>query len=147
MSLNFLKTVREGHRYMKTWPMVRQLGFFFPEFRIIRATQLALQLMPVLAMLSAAAPLYFYGWDYLPQAIAIFLFFLSLPLQGYLWLGWRARHPLPLSLLDWGNQLNAKLSGLGVSSRPLGAKACYMDMAQILKLAFERLDAGFWEEL
>ncbi|WP_350643494.1 DUF412 family protein, partial [Psychrobacter sp. HY3-MNA-CIBAN-0198] len=27
------------------------------------------------------------------------------------------------------------------------AKACYSDMATILKLAFERLDQSYWDEL
>ena len=132
---------------MRTWPMVKQLSFYFPEYRVMRATQLAISVMPALAVMAAASQLYLYGWDLLPQAITLALFFISLPVQGLLWLGWRARHPLPLSLLDWGNQLSAKLSSMGISCPPLGAKACYFDMAVILKTAFERLDANYWEQL
>jgi len=127
--------------------MVRQLSFYFPEYRIIRATQIAMTLMPVLALLAATSQLYFHGWAYLPQAVTIALFFISLPIQGLLWLGWRARHPLPLSLLEWGNQLSTQLSKIGVHCQPLGAKACYFDMALILKVAFDRLDTRYWEEL
>lgn len=147
LSIQVLKTLGEGRRYMKTWPMVRQLSFYFPEYRVMRATQIALPLMPLLAVLAGASQLYLHGWDYLPQAITIALFFISLPIQGLLWLGWRSSHPLPLTLLDWGNQLSNKLSQMGVNCRPLGAKACYYDMALILKAAFERLDASYWEEL
>jgi len=132
---------------MKTWPMVRQLGLYFPEYRVVRATQLAMLLMPVLACLASMSQLYLHGWAFWPQAVTIALFFLSLPVQGLLWLGWRARHPLPLSLFNWSNQLSAKLSAMGIHCQALGAKACYLDMALILKIAFERLDASYWEEL
>lgn len=147
MSINIIKTLVDGRRYMKTWPKVRQLSFYFPEYRVMRATQLAILVMPVLAIVASASQIYTQGWAFLPQAITIALFFISLPLQGLLWLGWRARHPLPLSLFDWSNQLSAKLTAMGVSCQTLGAKACYLDMAQILKIAFERLDASYWEEI
>ncbi|MGL4615306.1 MAG: terminus macrodomain insulation protein YfbV [Shewanella sp.] len=147
MSINVLKTLGDGRHYMKTWPMVRQLGLYFPEYRVVRATQLTMLLMPVLACLASMSQLYLHGWAFWPQAVTIALFFLSLPVQGLLWLGWRARHPLPLSLFNWSNQLSAKLSAMGIHCQALGAKACYLDMAHILKIAFERLDASYWEEL
>jgi uncharacterized membrane protein YfbV (UPF0208 family) len=127
--------------------MVRQLGFYFPEYRVVKATQLAIIAMPILALVVAASQLYVLGWDYLPQALTMLLFFISLPLQGLLWLGWRARHPLPLSLFDWSNQLSSTLTEMGIYCQPLGATACYSDMAAILKLAFERLDQSYWDEL
>lgn len=127
---------------MKTWPMVRQLGYYFPEYRVVRATQIATKVMPGLAVMAAASQLYLYGLAFLPQAITAALFFISLPLQGILWLGWRASHPLPLSLLEWGNQLSTKLS-----CRPLGANACYRDLALLLNIAFKRLDNSYWENL
>ncbi|MCZ4338794.1 terminus macrodomain insulation protein YfbV [Shewanella colwelliana] len=147
MTIKVLKTLGEGRRYMKTWPMVKQLSFYFPEYRVVRATMLAIKLMPVLALFAGASQVYLYGWAFLPQAITIALFFLSLPIQGLLWLGWRAQHPLPLTLFDWCNALSNKLQGMGVACAPLGAKACYRDMAIILKVAFERLDTSYWEEL
>jgi uncharacterized membrane protein YfbV (UPF0208 family) len=147
LNMNLVKLLGDGQRYMKIWPMVRQLGFYFPEYRVVKATQLAIIAMPVLALVVAASQLYIFGWDYLPQALTMLLFFISLPLQGLLWLGWRASHPLPLSLFDWGNQLSSALTEMGIYCQPLGAKACYSDMATILKLAFERLDQSYWDEL
>ncbi|MBT1445740.1 DUF412 family protein [Shewanella sp. JM162201] len=147
MKLQLFTTLGDGRRYMKAWPMVKSLGFFFPEYRVVKATNLAIRVMPALAVLSAAGPLYLNGWASLPQAIAMGLFFLSLPLQGLIWLGHRARHPLPLSLLSFGNQLQERLAAMGVDYVPLGAKACYLDMANLLKIAFERLDASYWDEL
>ncbi|WP_228729842.1 terminus macrodomain insulation protein YfbV [Shewanella avicenniae] len=147
MSPDIFITLRDGQRYMRTWPLVPQLGYFFPEYRVIKATQLAKSLLPLLALVAGGGQLLFLGWTFLPQALATTLFFISLPLQGVLWLGWRSRHPLPVSLLGWGNELNAKLAGLGISARPLGGNACYMDIAVLLKLAFERLDKKFWDEL
>lgn len=139
--------MKDGQRYMKTWPMVRQLGYFFPEYRVVRATQLAIKIMPLLAVIAATGQLYLYGWQFLPQALTLAMFFISLPLQGILWLGWRANHPLPLSILDWGNQLSTKLTSMGVNCRPLGAKACYIDLATLLNLAFKRLDRSYWNNL
>jgi uncharacterized membrane protein YfbV (UPF0208 family) len=147
LSLPSFKLLGDGRRYMKAWPMVKQLGFYFPEYRVVKATQLAIKVLPLLACLAAISQVYVLGWDFLPQAITVLLFFISLPIQGLLWLGWRARHPLPLSLFDWGNQLSAKLNAMGIACKPLGAKACYLDMAILLKLAFERLDASYWEQL
>jgi len=145
--MNLVKLLGDGQHYMKTWPMVRQLGFYFPEYRVVKATQLAIIAMPLLALVVAASQLYVLGWDYLPQTLTMLLFFISLPLQGLIWLGWRARHPLPLSLFEWGNQLSSKLTEMGIYCQPLSARACYLDMAAILKLAFERLDQGYWDEL
>jgi uncharacterized membrane protein YfbV (UPF0208 family) len=147
LSLPSFKLLGDGRRYMKAWPMVKQLGFYFPEYRVVKATQLAIKVLPLFACLAAMSQVYVLGWDFLPQAITVLLFFISLPIQGLLWLGWRARHPLPLSLFDWGNQLSAKLNAMGITCKPLGAKACYLDMAILLKLAFERLDASYWEQL
>ncbi|MDO6619496.1 MULTISPECIES: terminus macrodomain insulation protein YfbV [unclassified Shewanella] len=147
MNVKVFKIIGDGRRYMKTWPMIRQLGFYFPEYRVVRATHLGIMFMPFFAILAAMSQVYVNGWAFLPQAIAILLFFISLPVQGLLWLGWRARHPLPLTLFDWANQLSAKLTAMGISNKPLGPKACYLDMAVILKVAFDRLDRSYWEEL
>lgn len=147
MTVKVFKTLGAGRRYMKTWPMVKQLSFYFPEYRVVRATQLAIRFMPLLALAAAGSQLYLYGWDFLPQAITVALFFISLPIQGLLWLGWRASHPLPLTLFDWCNNLSIKLQSMGIACTPLGAKACYLDMAVILKIAFERLDNSYWNEL
>jgi hypothetical protein len=136
LTVKVFKTLGDGRRYMKTWPMVKQLSFYFPEYRVVKATQLAIRLMPLLAITAAASQLYLYGWDFLPQSITVALFFVSLPIQGLLWLGWRATHPLPLTLLDWCNNLSTKLQSMGIACTPLGAKACYLDMAVILKLKF-----------
>ncbi|MBE8168083.1 MAG: DUF412 domain-containing protein [Shewanella sp.] len=147
MNISIVKNIHDGHRYMKTWPMVKQLSYFFPEYRVVKATQLAIFSMPLLAAVTAASQLYFAGWSALPQAIIYALFFISLPLQGLIWLGWRARHPLPLTMFDWGQQLSNKMLSMGISCKPLNGKACYFDIAILLKLAFERLDAEYWEEL
>lgn len=127
--------------------MVKQLGYFFPEYRVIRATQVAMYAMPVLALMTIVVQPLVLGGNFLPQALATGLFFISLPIQGFLWLGWRAKHPLPLTLFDWSNELSQKLVAMGINCQPLTTNACYIDMASILKLAFERLDQRYWDEL
>lgn len=145
--LPVIKLIRDGRKYMTTWPMVRQLGYYFPEYRVVKATQIAFWAMPVVALFVALSQIYVLGWGHLPQTLAMTLFIISLPIQGLLWLGWRARHPLPLALFDWSNQLSNKLNQMGVSCQPLGAKACYLDLAALLKVAFERLEQQYWDEL
>ncbi len=145
--MTILKKLRDGHLYMKTWPMVKQLGYFFPEYRVVKATQIAIFSMPLLSVISCGSQLYFAGWDALPQAVCYALFFLSLPVQGLIWLGWRSQNPLPLTLFNWGQDLRSKLTSMGIQCKPLSAKACYFDIALLLKVAFERLEPNYWEEL
>ncbi|UCX04305.1 terminus macrodomain insulation protein YfbV [Shewanella glacialimarina] len=147
MVLNVVTLIRDGKKYMSTWPMVRQLGFYFPEYRVVKATQTAFWAMPVIALFVASSQIYVLGWGHFPQTLAMTLFIISLPIQGLLWLGWRSRHPLPLSLFDWSNQLSQKLNQMGVNCQPLGAKACYLDFASLLNIAFNRLDKHYWDEL
>ena len=145
--MTVLNKLYDGHRYMKAWPMIKQLGYFFPEYRVVKATQIAIFSMPLLAIICCGSQLYLSGWGALPQALCYGLFFLSLPVQGLIWLGWRARHPLPLTLFHWGQELCSKLSTMGVQCKPLTAKACYFDIAFVLKTAFERLEPSYWEDL
>ncbi|MBR9726955.1 DUF412 family protein [Shewanella intestini] len=132
---------------MKIWPMVKQISFYFPEYRVIKATRLSIVAMPVIALLTVIIQTSVLSVAFLPQSIAMGLFFISIPIQGFVWLGWRASHPLPLSLFDWTNKLSQQLVVQGVACPPLTSKACYMDMANILKLAFERLDNSYWDDI
>ena len=87
MSQSVITLLRDGQDYMNTWPVKRELYAFFPECRVVSATKLAIKAMPPLAIVAAGMMLNVLGSAYLPQAMAIGLFFISLPLQGLLWLG------------------------------------------------------------
>ncbi|MFI3247231.1 MAG: terminus macrodomain insulation protein YfbV [Ferrimonas sp.] len=135
--------LRTGYHYMNSWPLQRQLATRFPEYRVVKATKLAIMWMPVIAMLSAALHWAMYNqWS--PLQVAQWVFILSLPLQGLYWLGWRAVQPLPIPLLHWCKELRHRLIEAGCDEAPLATHSQYQHMACLLDRAFKRLDSAFW---
>ncbi len=98
MSQSVITMLKDGQHYMKTWPVKKELYAYFPECRVVAATRFAIKTMPPAAILSCALLLQNMGTDYIPQTITIGAFFLSIPLQGLLWLGHRSNQYLPPQL-------------------------------------------------
>lgn len=134
---------REGQDYMKTWPMQRQLYALFPECRVITATKMAIKVMPALAVIAAAIQLNQLGPDYLPQALATAIFFISLPLQGLFWLGYRANQQLPPSTHSWYLDIHHKMQLQGCHLHAAKSKPRYKELAHLLKTAFDEMDKAF----
>lgn len=134
---------KEGHEYMNTWPMEKQLYAMFPECRVVAATRFSMKIMPPLAVLSAAGLINFYGYQYAPQAIAVGAFFVSLPMQGLLWLGHRSQQSLPPATRAWYQQIHEKMRSQGCALSQVKAKPSYKELAQLLKTAFDELDRVF----
>ena len=111
MQKSVMSQVQTGRQYAKKWPMRQELAPMFAEFRVIKATDLAITVMPILAMLTVFMQVNYLGSDYFPQAITIALFFLSLPFQGLLWLGRRAETRLEPAILSWYTELHSKMKG------------------------------------
>mmetsp|Transcript_8001 Transcript_8001/g.26662 ORF Transcript_8001/g.26662 Transcript_8001/m.26662 type:complete len:102 (+) Transcript_8001:432-737(+) len=101
MSQSVITMLKDGQHYMKTWPVKKELYAYFPECRVVAATRFAIKTMPPAAILSCALLLQNMGTDYIPQTITIGAFFLSIPLQGLLWLGHRSNQYLPPQLNSW----------------------------------------------
>ena len=146
MLSNLFSHLITGHDYSKTWPVKPQLYAIFPECRIIKATQFAVLILPLVAIVSFCIQVATLGFDFMPQALAMACLILSMPLQGYYWLGKRAQQPLPVSLVNWYGQLETKLLEQGVSVEASSAKLKYADMAVLLNLAFKELDKGWWRD-
>lgn len=146
MQKSMMALIKDGHAYSQSWPAAHQLRSLFPELKVIAATKLAVQLMPALAVITVAAQLSVLGVSHLPQSLAIAMFFLSLPLQGYYWLGKRANTPLSPSLLHWYRELSDKLAANGVRVPRVSAKPRYQELAQVLKDAFDKMDKAFTEQ-
>ncbi len=125
---------------MAIWPMRKELAPMFPEPRYIKATQFAIRVMPAVAVISVLSQMVFHNYDAIPQAMIIALFSLSMPLQGLLWLGRRSRTDLPPSLATWYRELHDKLENEGNAMQPVKAKPRYVELAQVLNLAFKQLD-------
>ncbi|MGB6188246.1 terminus macrodomain insulation protein YfbV [Aeromonas molluscorum] len=146
MSTNSFGTkLQQGRHYMTIWPRRPELNPLFPENRVIRATEFALKVIPALAVLSIMLQFQF-GQDYYwPSVITSVLFLLSLPLQGYYWLGQRAATRLPPSLASWYREINGKMNEQG-GRRQLVAQPRYEELADTLNAAFKQLDKSFLYE-
>lgn len=146
MSQSVFTLFRDGQEYMKTWPVKRELYAFFPECRVVSATKLAIKAMPPLAVLACTTMLNTLGDAYLPQIIAIGLFFLSLPLQGLLWLGHRSNQLLPPQIKSWYQEVHSKMRAEGCQIQSMGAQPKYKELAIALKTAFTELDKVFTQK-
>lgn len=146
MQKSVMSQVQIGRQYAKQWPMRKELAPLFSEFRVIRATELAITVMPILAMLTLFFQLNYLGPDFFPQAIASALFFLSLPLQGLLWLGKRAQTPLDPAMLSWYKELHTKMVANGYQAKLSEKKPRYLELATLLKDMFEKMDKAFTKE-
>ena len=143
MPSSLMTTLQHGVQYSKVWPLVSELNSVFPENQVILMTKFGQQVMPALSILSVVVQLQWLGLTYLGQALASALFLLSLPLQGWYWLGTRAMSPLPPAILRWYLEISDKLKQNGVAVPVAGNKPCYRDLAGVLDVAVNQLDKAF----
>lgn len=143
MQRSLIATLQHGVVYSKTWPLVNELNSVLPENQIIRLTKRAQQLLPAFSVISLLVQLQLMGQSYLAPALASSLFMLSLPLQGWYWLGRRADSLLPVALLHWYLDIAEKMQQSGVTVPKPAAKPCYADLANLLSLAVRQLDKAF----
>lgn len=146
MQKSVMSQVQTGRLYAKQWPMRKELAPLFIEFKVIKATDLAIIVMPILAMLTLFFQINYLGPDFLPQAIASALFFISLPLQGLLWLGKRAQTPLEPAMQRWYNDLYTKMLANGYQTQLNEKKPRYLELANLLKDMFDKMDKAFTKE-
>ncbi len=131
----FNKKIQMGHSYMALWPKEKSLAALFPENRIITAVEFAMKWLPAVVVSSLLLQFQFGQQAMWPMVLASVLFMISLPLQGYYWLGQRAQTPLPPSLSRWYVEINEKMGQSRLSSKPR-----YWELAETLKMAFQKLD-------
>ena len=147
MQKTMLAQISDGHHYSKVWPLEAKLGAVFPEFRVIKATKLAMKVVPFLAVLSIFVQIQFLSLDYLPQALTFALFILSMPVQGLYWLGKRANTLLPPQEAVWYREVYGKMTEQGVEPKVSISKPRYGDLAYLLKDVFEKMDVAFKRDL
>lgn len=126
-----IHSLRDGQKYMDTWPMRKELNLLFPEARIIKATRFGIKVMPAIAAISVLTQMSFHNLQAMPQTIVVALFAISLPLQGIWWLGSRANTQLPPSLAGWYRELHQKIIETGFALEPLKAKPRYKELALV----------------
>lgn len=143
MAQSVTTMLKDGQEYMKTWPLKRELYTLFPDCRVVAATRFAVRFMPPVAVLACATMLNTFGTEYLPQALAVGAFFLSMPMQGLLWLGKRSNQTLPPQLRHWYQEILTKMRAQGCAVQNPQHKPRYRELARLLKTAFEDLDKAF----
>ncbi|RDV26162.1 DUF412 domain-containing protein [Alteromonas aestuariivivens] len=146
MAHSVVSMFKDGQDYLNTWPVKKELYPYFPECRVIAATKLALTVMPPLAILVCAVMVNIQGLAYLPQALAIGAFFLSLPLQGLLWLGHRSNQVLPPQLKHWYQDIHRKMQAEGCEISSMKTRPQFKELASLLKVAFDELDRIFTQK-
>ncbi|GAA0852579.1 terminus macrodomain insulation protein YfbV [Aliiglaciecola litoralis] len=146
MSQTITDIFRDGQDYMKIWPMKKELNSLFPEGRVISATKFSISVMPPVAVLSVFALVNFNGEHFIPQAIAVGAFFLSLPLQGLMWLGYRSKQTLPPAMRAWYQEIQHKMRLEGVVVSQQRSIPRYKELAILLKTAFNELDKVFTKQ-
>jgi uncharacterized membrane protein YfbV (UPF0208 family) len=143
--LGLLHRLKDGQDYMNLWPMRKELIPLFPEHRIISATRFGIKIMPAVAAISVLLQLSFQNLSGLPQAIVIALFAISLPIQGFWWLGTRSNTLLPPALAAWYRDLHQKITETGTALEPAKRKPRYKELAKLLNRAFRQLDKSALE--
>ncbi|WP_423186245.1 terminus macrodomain insulation protein YfbV [Alishewanella sp. d11] len=138
--MNLVRTIHSGFAYSKTWPAKPELNAIFPENKIIFLTQKAARYLPVLAILTAAMQFKLLGVDFLGQILAMMLLLVSMPLQGWYWLGVRANTDLPPALINWANEIREQIQKHGQAASGLGSPKNYLDLARLLQQAYQQLD-------
>ncbi|WP_088328767.1 terminus macrodomain insulation protein YfbV [Lacimicrobium sp. SS2-24] len=134
---------KDGQAYMQTWPMKKELYGLFPECRVIAATRFSIRYMPAMAILVAFAHVMTLGHGALPQALALAAFFISLPMQGLLWLGHRSNQQLPPAMAHWYREIHQKMRQQGCNLQQAKARPRYKELAHLLGTAFKELDKVF----
>lgn len=148
MQTDFSSTVRQGIAYSKVWPLQPELAGVLPENRVIRLSVLLQQLMPPAAVLCFCVQLQYGGLAQFGVAFSWSVFLLSLPVQAWFWLGYRARTPLPPALQGWYQHIRQQMQEAGVSAPALKAqKPVFFDLAQLLNSAYRQLDKAFVRQL
>ncbi|EKO3411678.1 DUF412 domain-containing protein [Vibrio fluvialis] len=138
-------SLKDGQKYMDTWPMRKELNLLFPEQRIIKATRFGIKVMPAVAAISMLTQMAFHNVQAMPQSIIIALFAISLPLQGIWWLGNRANTQLPPALASWYRELYQKIVETGFALEPIKSQPRYKELAMVLNRAFRQLDKAALE--
>ena len=148
--MTFLTTLKQGQRYLESWPSIPQLAMILPENRIIKSTQFGQKFMPFVAVFAIVWQQFYARSDLMALAAAVLtaLFALCLPLQGLYWLGKRAQSPLPHQTALWYQKIAHELAQKsGVNSETLHTAPTYQQLADLLTRAQKQLPAEFWQAL
>ncbi|MFC0308486.1 terminus macrodomain insulation protein YfbV [Gallibacterium trehalosifermentans] len=145
------KIIHQGIHYANAWKKisrVKKLNMIFPEPRIIRATYFSQQLLMPLLLFTLAWQYFVLGYSVgsIATTLITILFIISLPLQGFYWLGKRSQKILSTATLHWYEKIYYQLL-IHEALLPMPDKPTFNDLVLLLQKAEKRLEASFWEEI
>ena len=141
---DFKTLIEQGRQYQALWPKQKALAVIFPEPKMIALCQLLQKTAPMIACMSFVVQFLYFGNEVIPRALAMSLLVLSMPYQGLIWLGFRSKKTLSIGLISWCSDVRQQMVNAGMHVKPMTAKACYMDMAQLLSDAYSKLNKAFY---
>ena len=135
----FFDVIRQGDKYLQSWPQQRVLNCLFIDSKIVYYTRLSIKLAPAFIFLIVALNIIHPGIFTGPVILTFVLFLLGLPVQGLYWLGKRSTTLLPKQLLDWYSAIQEKLYGHRNDKEQVVMRQhpSYFDLALLLKKAFK----------
>ncbi|MDO4625872.1 MAG: terminus macrodomain insulation protein YfbV [Pasteurellaceae bacterium] len=152
--MSILKTLTLGQDYLNMYPSHPKLAMIFPEPRVIKSTQFAQKMMPLIAVLSLVWALWIVKGNNMALVAAVItaLFALGIPLQGLYWLGKRAKTPLSVSSqLNFDKICTQLRQAKGALPSSLAfqqnTSPTYYDLALLLNQADKQLGEQFWDEI
>lgn len=149
------KSLQTGYRYMQLWPMDHpELAIRFHDVRAARINRHAIRHMPWLAMLTVTLGYGFGQPSVLPHMLASAALMASLPVQGLLWLGHRAKSVLEPHDRRWYRQLIERMEQQGVEAperqapdddekEQSNSPLTYWDLARLVNFAFCKTEQAF----
>lgn len=135
-----IKTIQQGFQYARSWPRHAVVGNL-PESTWVVLLRILIRWLPVVCLLSGFLQWHYLGQEGLSLLITWVFFLLSLPFQGYYWMGKRSITLLPLGLRSWYFELVDKLNQQGYDIRlPSHSQGpCYADLSRVLNKALIQL--------
>src|SRR5690554_5846812 len=130
--MSLLKSLKLYHEDAKICPRHAVVAAM-TESRVVPAMEFATEWIQVIAAVDVIVQREWLGTHAFAQIVVTTLFLLSLPLQGWYWLGQRAQTPLDPRLQHWYLDLAVKLS---VHPHP---KPAYLMLARLLRKALQEL--------
>lgn len=150
MRQSLFNVIQAGVQYGKIWPRQPELNSMFPENRMILLTLWAQKVLPAFAVLNGVMLYLWHGHAQLPLLVAMSLLLLSMPLQGWYWLGVRSEKRLPPAMRQWYQQIlqQLQLQGIAVVAPKQQTEQAlrYYDLGQLLQQAYRQLDKTFIRE-
>ena len=136
--LNFFSVLKEGDRYLKTWPKQRCLYSLFVDSKMAFYTHLIIKIFPIFIMLVASLYILFpihFPW---PSTATFILFLIGLPVHCILWLGNRSQQSLSPALFTWYVEISDVLNGKHEGQKVMIDNPRFIDLAKLLNKGFKK---------